>query len=102
MLFCSSVATAGSVIPAGGVSVNAACDDCNRFEIRSTTATAPAANRPEMMAINKIWRAESLYIRKSSLSNDDVWPKDQIVRCFRLNRSLCSETRSDQARTRQI
>src|SRR6185369_6740153 len=63
MLFCSSVATAGSVIPAGAASESAACEGCRRFENRSKTATAPAAHKPEMMAINKIWRAESLYIK---------------------------------------
>src|ERR1051326_9408942 len=31
--------------------------------MRSIKTTTPAANRPEISAINKIWRAESLYIK---------------------------------------
>src|ERR1043165_3587200 len=68
MLFCSSVEVAGSVMPAGGVSENAACDDWKRLLMRSIMTTAPAANNPEIRAINKIWRAKSLYIKPSSLS----------------------------------
>src|SRR6478672_9729151 len=91
MLFCSSVATEGSVIPAGAAVDNAAWDDWSRFDMRSKMATEPAAHRPEMIAINKIWRADSLYIKRlPSLTNDLA--KEPNVRCFRNNRSLCLKT----------
>src|ERR1700750_3324183 len=63
MLFCSSVEVAGSLIPAGGVSLNAACDGRKRLLMRLTTIAPPAAKIPEIRAINKIWRAETLYIK---------------------------------------
>src|SRR5262245_21023374 len=87
MLFCSSVDVAGSVIPAGDASVNAAVEGSNRVEIRSTTATMPAANRAEIRAISKIWRAESLYMKLlSSLKRIQFVP----IRCCDNNRRLCS------------
>src|ERR1051326_3369914 len=63
MLFCSLVAVEGSVMPDGGASENAASEDCSRPLMRSTSVTIPAANNPEIRAINKTWRAESLYIK---------------------------------------
>src|SRR6476620_9243831 len=71
MLFCSSVDVAGSLIPGGGDSTNAAVEGWNLFEMRSATATMPEANSAEIKAINKIWRAESLYIKLlSSLKSE--------------------------------
>src|ERR1700754_425971 len=63
MLFCSSVEVEGSVIPAGAFSENAAWEGAKRLLIRSTSVTIPAANNPEIRAINKTWRVESLYIK---------------------------------------
>src|SRR6188474_2144364 len=80
MLFCSSVDVAGSVIPAAGASVNAADEGWNRFEMRLTTATMPAANSAEISAISKIWRAESLYIRPlSSLKSKFIVRVDKML-----------------------
>src|SRR3954452_342899 len=62
MLLFSSVAVAGSEMPAGGFSLKSARAGCNRFERRSSTATPAAAKRPEINAMINIWRAESLYI----------------------------------------
>src|SRR4051794_34220615 len=63
MLFCSLVAVEGSVMPAGTVSENAASEDEMRPLRRSISVTIPAANNPEITAINKTWRVESLYIK---------------------------------------
>jgi hypothetical protein len=42
--------------------------------MRSIKTTTPAANRPEISAINKIWRAESLYIKLFPLYEKiDFW-----------------------------
>src|SRR5689334_3439263 len=63
MLFCSLVAVDGSVMPGGGASEKAAWDVCGRPLKRSISVTIPAANNPEITAINKTWRVESLYIK---------------------------------------
>src|SRR5216110_3363665 len=62
MLLFSSVAVAGSVIPAGPFSVNAAPVGWNRLESRSNIATPVAAKIPDIKAMTIIWRAESLYM----------------------------------------
>src|SRR5690242_12980072 len=63
MLFCSLVAVDGSVMPGGGASENAAWEVWRRPLKRSISVTIPAANNPEITAINKTWRVESLYIK---------------------------------------
>src|SRR5215813_8463702 len=88
MLFCSSVAVVGSVMPAGAVSEYAACEGWKRLLIRSITTTTPAANNPEIRAMSKIWRAESLYIKPSSLSKilDLAGYQTSVVGCSRNGR----------------
>src|SRR5215210_3365473 len=68
MLFCSSVATEGSVMPAmlavaaESSGLKAAVGCCRRAPQRSKQATPAAANTAESSATASIWRAEMLYM----------------------------------------
>src|ERR1044072_191582 len=77
MLFCSSVATEGSVIPAtvavvapGSSGLKAAAGCCRREPQRAKHATLTAAKTAERKATAMICRADILYM--TSLSNDFI------------------------------
>src|SRR5688572_26828107 len=58
--------------------------------MRSTSVTIPAANNPEIRAINKTWRVESLYIKLLPSRNSHCWGVvGMALRCFSTGDPLC-------------
>src|SRR5437588_3919420 len=83
MLFCSSVATEGSVMPATfafaallSSLLKAAVGCCRRAPQRSKQATPAAANSADKSAMKRIWRAEILYM---ALFPDDLIAFSKVV-----------------------
>src|SRR5262245_26363134 len=84
MLFCSSVARDGSVMLAGGVTVSAEVKGSMRPDNCWNPTTVAAAKTAEANAINKICRAEILYISQNSSI------PGRVLRCHHASLRLCN------------